>query len=295
MLDLSVIILNYNVMDFLRQCLKSIYDNTHQITFEVLVVDNNSKDDSVKMVKEEFPEVKVIENSYNAGFAKANNQGLEISRGRYAILLNNDTLILPGALDKLVQFMDEHPETGAVGSKVLNADGTIQLSCRSFPSHINAIFNSSSPLTKLFPKNRFSSKYLMKDWDHNKGREVDWISGACLLVRREVVEDVGGLDEDYFMFCEDTDWCYRIKKRGWKIYYVPEASIIHYGGQASKLHSNRVIIEHHKSMWLFYNKHYRKDYNFFLTWITALAIIGRAMLALTSNNVHKLLNKGQKS
>jgi len=253
--DLSIIIVNYNVEHHLRECLQSIYRNTKGISLEIIIVDNNSTDGSVDMVKSEFPEVKLIENCQNLGFAKGANQGLRENKGRYILLLNPDTIVLPNALDKMVEFMDENPRTGALGCKLLYPDGSLQPSCRSFPTLITAFFENTG-LEKFFPKNKLVAKYKMGYWDYNDLREVDQPMGSALMIRREVIEQVGLLDERFYMFFEEVDLCFRVKKRGWKIYFTPSVQIIHYGGQSARPTMPKMMIQGYKSKHKFFRKHY---------------------------------------
>jgi len=253
--DLSVIIINYNVKQLLRECLYSIYHNTKRINFEITTVDNNSTDGSADMVHREFPEVRLIENWQNLGFAKATNQGLRQSKGRHILLLNPDTIVLPNALDKMVEFMDENPRAGALGCKLLYPDGTLQRSCRSFPTLVSAFFENTG-LEKLFPKNKVIGRHRIGYWDHNDIREVDQPTGAALMVRQEILSRVGLMDEQFYMYYDDIDWCYRIKKRGWKIYFIPLAQIIHHGGQSAGLNMAEMRIQGYKSRHKFFRKHY---------------------------------------
>ena len=255
MLDLSIIIVNYNVKHHLRECLQSIYRSTKRASFEITVVDNNSTDGSVDMVKSEFPEVKLIENCQNFGFAKANNQALKENKGRYVLLLNPDTVVLPNALDRMVEFMDENPRTGALGCKLLYPDGSLQPSCRSFPTLITAFFENTG-LEKLFLRNRIMGRHRIGHWDYNDIREVDQPMGSALMVRREAITQVGLMDEQFHMYYEDVDWCFRIKKRGWKIYFIPLAQIIHYGGQSAWPNMPKMKIQRYKSRHKFFRKHY---------------------------------------
>ena len=285
---LSIIIVNYNAEKFLLECLDSIYAQTKQISFDVWVVDNNSMDTSVPMVQQNFPQVNLIENKENAGFIKANNKGILASKGTYVLSLNNDTVVLPGALEKLVDFMDRHPDAGACGAKVLNADGSIQHQCkRGFPTPSSALFYFLG-LHKLFPRSKVFGHYLMTYLDADKTSEVDSLSGSCLMVRRRVIEDIGIMDEDYIMYGDDLDWCYRIKKAGWKIYYVPDAQIIHYGGMGgSRVLPYRNIWEFHRSMITFYKKHYANNHTALLNWGIYGMIFAKGIVNLVVNFLRK--------
>lgn len=276
---LSIIIANHNAQEYLLPCLDSIYKNTSQIEFEVIIIDNGSCDQSMPLVKSRFKEVKLIENKTNAGFAKAVNQGVLLAKGEYILCLNNDTIIMPASLNKLIGFMNSCPEAVAAGGKVLNPDGSIQFSCRKFPNYSTALFNRQSLLTRLFRNNKFSNNYLMSNWPHDETRQVDWASACYLIMRREAFENVGLFDERFFMYCEDVDWCYRANQKGYKVYYFPEAPIIHYSSGSEKPEFIK-IIWHHQSMYKFYKKHYSKFLIMDILVITALTARAIFLLAI---------------
>jgi GT2 family glycosyltransferase len=250
MLDVSVIIVAWNVRQLLHDCLKSVYDQTEGIDFEVIYVDNASEDGSVEMVVKDFPQVKMIENRENKGFIKANNQGIEISKGRYVLLLNSDTIVLDNAIAKLVQFADAHTEAAVVGCKVLNPDMTLQRNCFMYPSILN-MFLSTTYLYKIFPKSKFFGREHMTWWDFNDVREVETVCGSCSLVRKEAIKQVGLMNETYFVYGDDPDWCYRFNKVGWKIIFTPDARIIHYGGQTTKQMARAFRLQLHGSQLIF--------------------------------------------
>lgn len=235
MADVSIIIVSYNTRDLLRECLNSIYDTVKQINYEVIVVDNSSYDGSMLMVKSEFPWMRLIANSENRGFAVANNQALRIAKGRYIVLLNPDTIVLPDTFNTAYKYLNEHEDIGALGCQLLNPDKTLQLSCAyEFPSILfilGRIFvratGVSSILDRFFPNLRYPFKWWLTPNDHRYPREVAHVTGACLWVRKEVLDRVGLLDEQYFMYFEETELCYRIKRDGWKIYYLPNTRVIH--------------------------------------------------------------------
>lgn len=230
MTDLSIIIVNFNNKKLLEECLKPIKLSTYKISYEIIVVDNASSDGSQAMVKQKFPQIHLIENKENLGFAKANNMGLRIYNARYAMLLNNDTIVKDHALDKMVEFMDSHPEAGACGPKLLNTDGTIQTQGGSLGKRF---WKSSTPIT------------------------VDFVIGAALMVRKQVIDRIGLMDENLFFYNDDLDWCISIRKAGFKIYYLPQAEIIHYGGYSSKRAFNsKLLIEGFKGGLYFCRKHY---------------------------------------
>ena len=256
MFDLSIIIVNYKTKNLLEQCLNSIYSENYHFSYEVSVVDNDSKDSSIEMVNKKFPQVKLIENRNNLGFAAANNQALRRSNARYLLLINPDTVVLLDSLNVMMEFMDEHPEAGIAGCKLLNPDHSLQYSCRNF-STLATFFLRGIHLDSIFPNNTILQKYMMFDWDHNQVREVNWVLGSCMMVRRKAIEQVGMLDENFVLYFEDQDWCYRMWKHGWKVYYVPQAQMIHYYQRHSaKQFLNVLTWTHIKSMLYFFKKHY---------------------------------------
>ncbi|MFH1684379.1 MAG: glycosyltransferase family 2 protein [Candidatus Margulisiibacteriota bacterium] len=233
MLDLSIIIVSWNVKDLLRECLSSIFANKEDINIEVFVADNASKDDSCEMVKKEFPQVKLIQNKNNLGFPRANNRAIREATGKYIFVLNPDTIVEPHSLKIMLQFMEENQKCGALGPRLLNPDGTLQLSCRSFPT-LKTQFYTALFLDVLFPKSKLFGKYLMSHWKHNEVLEVDQPMGAAILFRKKTLDQIGLFDENIFVFFDEVDLCYRVKKAGWKIFFTPKANIIHYGGQSFK-------------------------------------------------------------
>ncbi len=247
-MDLSIIIVNWNTKDLLLQCLESIYQTTKRIEMEVFVVDNGSTDGSIAAAKERFLEVKFIQNEINLGFARANNQALSLSKGRYLLLLNPDTMVKKGAIGKLISFMDAHAEAGGAGAQLLNSDGSKQNSIANFPSLATELLNKSL-LRRLFP-----SKYPGKGQDYPEPIDVDSVIGACMVIRRDAIEQVGLLDEDYFLFLEETDWCYRMKRAGWKIYHLPEAEVCHFQGKGVEIEKRRARIEYFRSRYHFFKK-----------------------------------------
>jgi len=256
--DLSVSIVNYNTRDFALGLVQSLIDNTHRTNMEIFIVDNNSKDGSVEAISMEYPQVKVIANQNNLGFAAATNKVIKTSRGRYVVLFTTDTVVSPGAMDTLVEFMDQNPQAGAVGPKILNPDGSIQTSGKTFPTPVVALAVTSG-LGRLFPNNRVFHKYYLPTDEYQRFHEVDQLSGACMLVRRETIEDVGLLDEGFFIYCEDVDWCRRMRQRGWKLYYAPQSHITHHKGESSKKSSDQMIRVYYQSLRYFYRKHYAPD------------------------------------
>jgi GT2 family glycosyltransferase len=258
-LRLSVIIVNWNTCELLRACLGSLGQYLEHPDCEVIVVDNGSADESPKMVAAEFPSAKLICLPENIGFSSGNNVGMRVAAGKYILLLNSDTEVHSDALWLMCDHMEQNPRIGALGARLLNPDGSVQLSCRSFPSYRTALFHRKSLLTRLFPANRFSQQYLMTGVDHGHRMEVDWVIGACLMTRRDTVDEVGLLDEGFFMYAEDVDWCYRMRKAGWTVEYFPDAEVMHHYEKSASKAPFRMHKERHRSMWRFYRKHYSNN------------------------------------
>ncbi len=252
-MDVSVVIVNWNTRDILRDCLRTIYDQTRRVSFEVIVVDNASQDGSPDMVRAEFPQAQLVANVANVGYAAANNQGIRIAQGRYVLVLNSDTLILDRAIDKMVDFADAHPQAGVLGCRVRNRDGTLQPTCFMFPSALNSLL-SALYLNKLFPRSRFFGREAMTWWDRNDIREVQVVTGCFLFLRREALEAVGYMDERFFMYAEETDWCYRFRQMGWQVLFTPAAEIIHLGGQSTAQRSAEMLVQLRLSILKFVRK-----------------------------------------
>ena len=230
--DLSIIIVNWNVRELLRACLRSLAPARAKLALQVIVVDSHSSDDSVAMVRQEFPWVELIACEENVGFPRGNNLGLARANGRYILLLNPDTEVVGQALTTMLAYLESHPAVGALGPQLLNPDGSVQSSRRRFPTLATALFESTW-LEPLAPAS-ILRHYYVEDVADGETAVVDWVTGACLLVRREVVDQIGGLDEDYFMYSEELDWCRRIRAAGWQIVYLPTAQVIHHVGKSSE-------------------------------------------------------------
>lgn len=288
----SIIIVNFNTLDLLMKCLKSVFIAQEADRCEVIVVDNASADGSAAMVKKEFRSVKLIENTSNLGFSKANNQGIAASIGRYILLLNSDTEVYPDSITKMVAFLDDNSEAGIVGPRVLNPDLTYQATGRNFPEPINTFFGRKSVLTRLFPNNRFSREY-MTCLDRHKTDldyyEVDWVSGACLMIRRSVLDEVGTLDEGFFFYWEDVDLCFRVKKRGWLVYYLNSAVIVHHEGKSRNrkniLLKNRLIKEFYRGAYRYYCKHKAPSRLQPMRYVAFAGICAKATTVLLIDNV----------
>ncbi len=254
-MDLSIIIVNYNVKEFLQNLLNSIDKASSNISKEIIVIDNASDDGSVDIIKEKFPSVRLIENKINVGFGRANNQGLEISKGKFILFINPDCIVSEDTLDNMVSFFESHPECGLAGCKILNSDGTLQLACRrSFPGPWTS-FTKVTGLSNLFSKNRIFARYNLTFLDENKTYEVDAVSGSFMMVRNEAYEKVGGFDEQFFMYGEDLDLCYRVQKAGYKVYYVHNTQIIHYKGESTKRSNLDETKLFYDAMHIFVKKH----------------------------------------
>ncbi|MCA9299166.1 MAG: glycosyltransferase family 2 protein [Phycisphaerales bacterium] len=242
MIDVSFIIVGWNVRDLLDDCLRSVYEETADITFEVIYIDNNSHDGSVEMVREKYPDAIIIENEDNRGFIGASNQGIEIARGRYALLLNSDTIVLDGAVQKTVAFADQHPDAAVFGCRVLNPDRTLQRNCFQFPTLLN-LFLKATYLASFFPKSRFFAQERMGWWDFDEVREVDSVCGCYSMARMSAIREVGLMDPTYFVYGDDPDWCYRFREAGWKVLFTPVGQIVHYGGQATRQTRNLFFLQ----------------------------------------------------
>lgn len=258
-----------------RACLESIRKQTFRHDIEVIVADNASSDGSRKMLAEEFPDVRVVAHSTNLGFCAGNNRAVPATSGRYVLFLNSDTIVTEGAFDAMIDFADAHPEVGIVGPKLLNEDGSLQYSCRRFPN-LGAGFFRNTPLGRLFPKNRFTQDYLMTDWDHASVRDVDWVSGAALMIRRDALEKTGGFDESFFMYCEDVDLCYRVHALGMRVVYFPEAVIYHIIGRSTNQVPTRMTYAFHRSMYRFYRKHYAASTPLYVRPLIIPGLVARA-------------------
>lgn len=256
-MDVSVIVVNWNTRELLRNCIRSICEQASNVQLEIIVIDNRSTDGSAEMVKEEFPWVILVENSLNRGFAAANNQGISLAKGRYILLLNSDTTVCDNAIEKTVQYADKHPEVAVVGCQVLESPDKIQMTCFRFPSLLNLSLQVSG-LARVFKYNHFFGREDMLWWRRESEREVDVISGMFMLVRRKAIDEVGLMDEDYFLLFEDTDWCYRFARAGWEMLFWPGAKIIHVDGgdQSSRKTALRMFIQFRKSLLIYFKKHH---------------------------------------
>ncbi len=287
-LDLSIVVLNYDTREHLRACIESVRregsttlaEPAGPINSELIVVDNASNDGSAEMVEAEFPWVRLIRAPRNGGFAYGNNLAIPTARGRAVLLLNPDAELTPGAAGVLLAHLDAHHDEAVVGPKLVRDDGSIHLACRrSFPSPAVAFYRLSG-LSRLFPRSprfgRYNLTYLEPDWE----TEVDAVTGACMLIRRQAIERVGLLDERFFMYGEDLDWCWRFKEAGWKVRYVPSVVVRHLHGAASQKRPFATTVHFFRAMDLFYRKHYAREYNPLLSAAVTGGIYLALMLAL---------------
>ena len=294
--SLSIIIVNYNTFKLTRDTINSCIFEPTRYTYEIFLVDNKSTDDSLSQLKEYFASeisrgiIKVIENDENKGFANANNLAIEKSQGDFVLLLNSDTLVEQNTIDKCMDYMTAgvNADVGALGCKVSLADGSLDKACkRSFPNPVNSFY-------KLFNINTESSKadYNLTGLDDDGVYEIDCLTGAFMLVRKTTIDDIGLLDDTFFMYGEDIDWCYRIKKAGWKIIYFGEAAIVHYKGASSedektKRRNPKLVYEFYRAMYVFYRKHYTKKYNFLLNIAVYIGIFVLLVKNLLANELRR--------
>src|SRR3989344_2960386 len=295
MMDLSIIIVSYNAADFLKECIESIKKNTKKLNYEIIVIDNTSSDNSVEMVMKEFPQVSVIESRENLGFSKANNLGTEKSKGRYVLFLNPDTVVYEDSLLNMVKFMDEHTKAGAATCKLVMPNGKLDDAAhRGFPNPWNS-FSYFSGLSKVFPKSKLFGGYNLGFLDISKTHEIDACAGAFMMVRRQAGEKIGWWDEDYFFYGEDLEFCFRLKGEGWKIYFVPSISVLHYKGVSGGIKKvskeittanletkKRSTNWRFSAMKIFYRKHYQNKYPLLLTWFVMGGINLKQWLTLRS-------------
>jgi len=278
--ELTISIVTYNSLDFLKECLESIFKNPPLVDYGIIVVDNASEDGTSEFIKKNYPAVTLISNTKNIGFAAANNQAIKNSDSRYIVLINSDCEVYGGSLDNLMEFMDKNAGAGIAGPKIINSDGTTQLSCRRFPSLLDAAAHNI--LGDIFPGNPFTKKYKLAGVSRDKPFKVDWVSGSCMIIRRKALEDTGELDEKYFMYIEDVDMCYRMWQKGWVVYYYPEAEIMHHaGGSTGRGRCEKIKsgFRMQRSAFYFFCKIYRKNWRIIL--IPLLLIVLGARLAIS--------------
>jgi GT2 family glycosyltransferase len=251
-MKLSIVIICWNDLRVIRDCLRSIYGGAHATDFEVIVSDNGSVDESIEFIRKHYPQVRIVENVQNLGFARGNNAGIRASRGEYVLILNPDTIIHEGALDKLVEFADRHSDAGAFGCRVLNPEGTYQVSARLFPT-VRRYWVSALGLSKLSPLFVYEE---YARWRGDSERSIDWQSGCCVMFRGNLLKNLGGFDEQFFYHFEEVDLCRRVWNAGHPILFTPEAVITHLGGQSVSRFPVRFEIEKHRSRYRYFYKHF---------------------------------------
>jgi GT2 family glycosyltransferase len=285
--DLSICLVNWNTCGMLRDCLKSIFQSKEELKIEIFVIDNASEDGSADMVKTEFPNVTLIENDENRGFAQANNQGIEKAAGRHVLLLNPDTIILEHALSEMTRFLDENPRAGAVAARLLNTDRSLQYSLRHFPNFLTP-FTENTNLADIPGIHWYSKKSRLMRWSHETIREVEQPAGAALMIKRGCIETLGSLNSCYHMFFEDVDICYRIRKNGWKIYYLPGARIIHHGGQSVKKRTD-MGMQFYRSLIKFFRLHRGRAWEL----LVRILMVGISLYCLSYSVVLLLFRPGR--
>jgi hypothetical protein len=276
---IAAIIINYKSREALAECLDALAAGPEPM--ERVVVDNASGDGTAEMLTSRFPDVRLIANADNVGYSRAVNQGISATRTPFVLVMNPDCLLQPAAPSTLADYLVQHARAGIVGPQLLDEDGKPEMSGRGFPTPAAFLFNRYSLLTRLFPGNRWSRQYLLSDWDRTTEREVDWLSGACLMARREAIDQVGGMDEQFFMFNEDVDWCRRMNLAGWKVVFTPSAVGTHEIGASKRRVSARVIWGRHAGMIHYFRKHH--PMNPILDLLVSGMIVMRAGLMFMTN------------
>jgi len=278
---ISFCIVSFNSMEVLKDCLSSLEEYRPRVSSEVIIVDNHSTDGSVEMIQTDFPEALLDTQDSSIGYTRAMNRALKKATGKFLVQLNPDTLIKPGVWDALIEFMNGHPDVGICTPKILNRDGTLQKQCRRSSAGPWDTFCYMSGLSRLFPHDHRLAGYLMTYMDENVVHPCEAVSGSCMVIRREVVASIGYLDEAYYAYQEDSDYCYRARQAGFQVYYVPLGEVIHYGGQGGSLtHARRSIYEWHRSYWIYYRKFFAGRKFFLVNWLVYLGIGLRLVLKL---------------
>jgi hypothetical protein len=274
-MTVSVIIVNWRTPDALRGCIESVQAQVRAPARQIIVVDNASGDGSAEMVAERFPDAHLIANDENSGFAVACNQGMGVATGEFVLLLNPDTVVPPETLATVLEFAEKRPDAAVIGCRVINADGSLERTCFRFPSLLNIVL-SASCLNKFFPRNRFFGREFMGWWDRNTERDVDVVTGSFMLVRRQAIDQIGLMDERYFMYVEEADWCYRFAQAGWKATFTPIAHIVHLSSRSSNQCWPKMYVWQNKSVLLFLEKWHGKTARRAASFVLALSVLPRA-------------------
>ncbi len=280
-MDLSICFVTLNTLEYLEPLLASIERYTNGLQYEAIVVDNGSTDGTVEWVQHNHPEITLIDNRVNSGFTRGNNLAMALAKGDFLLLLNPDTLLTEDCFGPQITYLRENPEVGISIPKVLNADGSFQQQSRRGDARPVEVFGYFLKLGKLFPNNRKLNGYLQSWLPEGEISEVKAVSGSCMFIRREVYQQIGGLDEQFFAYQEDSDYCMRARQAGWKVMYVPLSSIIHYGGEGgSKTQPYYAIFQWHRSYYLYYRKHFAREYFFLFNWFYYIVMLVRLLFAL---------------
>lgn len=288
-MDISICIVNWNTKDLLYNCIDSIQKKTSGVSYEIIVVDNNSDDCSAEMVKEHFPHCKLIASNKNNGFSRGNNLGIQEATGKYILFLNPDTVLATNALYGMFQFMESCPEVGAVGCKLLNPDGSVQFICaRTYPTLFNQ-FCYLMMINRLLPMSQMFSTVEMSYWDHRDSRDIDCLTGACIFARKIIIDDLKGFDEKFYMYAEEVDLCYRIKKAGWKLHFLASEGIYHLEGASSKQKPQKYFstLAQRESNRYFFLKHFGKMYAWMYTSIIFFGSFYRLLVIALSKFVFR--------
>lgn len=294
-IELSICIVGINAFDYLNKCLNSIISSEIDLKYEIIYVDNHSSISGIDQIESQFPGLVMIRNNQNNGFAKANNQGINIAKGQLILLLNPDTIVDKNALQRMIEFLRQNPDTGIIGPKVLNSDLSFQPHCKRGEARPWEVICYFSRLSRLFPHNPFFSGYLQGHLDENQTHHVPSISGCCMLVRKEVIDQIGLLDERFFAYQEDTDYCMRARKVGWKVTYYPSAQIVHFGGKGgASVQPYKTIFEWHRSYYLYFKKHLARDYFFLLNWLFYLLMFIKLIAGYITNFLRNEKHVGPK-
>ena len=294
-IELSICILGLNAGEYLQNCLASIFSSQIDIRFEVIYTDNHSSDRSLELTRKDYPGVILLENKENLGFARGYNPAIREAHGKFILLLNPDTIVEDRSIQTLVDYLVDHPETGIVGPKVLNSDGTFQAQCKRGEARPWEVICYFTGLSRLFPHDARFSGYLQSHLDENETHDVPAISGSCMLIRKDVIDQIGVLDEAYFAYQEDTDYCVRARKGGWKVTYLPASQITHIGGKGgAKSQPYKAIYEWHRSYLIYYRKHLARDYFFLFNWLYYAAMGVKLLISLTLNLFRREKHPGPK-
>lgn len=286
---LSIVIVNYNSVHLVTSCLDSILDGNQEIAAEIFVVDNHSCDNSAEIIRQHYPEVRLIVNDKNLGFARANNLALREAQGEYVLILNPDTLLPPGTLQTLLDFLDAHQEVGVLSPKLVKADGTMDWACRrSFPTSLDIYFRLLG-IDRLFPKSKLFGHYNLTYLDPSISCEVDCVAGAFMLVRGKVMREVGLFDERFFMYAEDVDWCYRFNLAGWKVFYFADIEVLHYKGESAKQERSWMIREFYKAAYQCYEKYYAQSTPFLFNWLMKQALSAKKRQVLFAHSLKQAM------